>query len=113
MKSIGIKAVVLAVVCFSLTGCSGNGGKVNTQQGTATTTTLPGKALFENNCVACHGSNGAAGIAGAANLQIIKADSTEIFKTISNGKNGMPPFKQSLSEKEIKQLAAYVSGLHK
>ncbi|MDB5086903.1 MAG: cytochrome c [Mucilaginibacter sp.] len=113
MKSIGIKAVALTVVCFFLAGCSGNSGKTNTQPGTAPAALLPGRTLFENNCAACHGSNGGAGIAGAANLQISKADSTAIFKTISNGKNGMPPFKQSLSEKEIKQLTAYVSGLHK
>ncbi len=72
----------------------------------------PAKILFENNCSACHGNDGTAGISGAANLQSIKMKSDSIEITIANGKRNMPSFKTILTEKEIKQLTEYAKNLH-
>jgi mono/diheme cytochrome c family protein len=72
-----------------------------------------GKALFEGNCVACHGADGQAGIAGAKNLTITQLDEVGIKNIIANGKNAMPPYKKALNEQEIVALTKYVQGMKK
>ena len=72
-----------------------------------------GEILFEAKCSSCHGTDGTAGIGNAANLQTSKIDSATITQTILNGKNGMPSFKNTLSDIEIKQLASYVQTLRR
>jgi mono/diheme cytochrome c family protein len=70
-----------------------------------------GQQLFESKCVACHGTDGTAGIGNAANLKKSKLDSNELFKTIKEGRNGMPSFNRNLSEAQISKLTAYVRSL--
>ena len=102
---------LLIVGC--VTGCSGN----NEQQ-TGTTndnedTKIAAKNLFEQKCVACHGNDGAAGIAGAANLQTISIPDEQIIQSISNGKGNMPAFNGILSQDDINAVKDYVKSLHK
>ena len=101
-----------------LSACSEN----NDSPGTTTTppirnenvnTEAEGENLFEEKCTACHGSDGTAGIANAANLQLSKLDSVLVIQTISNGKRAMPSFKNQLTEAEINKLAHYISTLRK
>ncbi|MGN6567367.1 MAG: c-type cytochrome [Flavipsychrobacter sp.] len=84
---------------------------------TATKTTDPaiaaGQRIFEEKCVACHGSDGTAGIANAANLQVSKLDKVTIVHTVSNGRSGMPPFKAQLTETDLQDLADYLITLRK
>ncbi|HEY5745414.1 MAG TPA: cytochrome c [Chryseolinea sp.] len=70
-----------------------------------------GLVLYESKCSVCHGSDGTAGIAGAANLQLTPLDSIALERVISDGRNAMPAFKTSLSETEIRHLAGYVKTL--
>jgi len=70
-----------------------------------------GRQLFEQKCAACHGSNGTAGIGGAANLYISRLDSAAVIKIIDKGKNAMPPFGTQLKKEEIRDLAVYVTRL--
>ncbi len=72
-----------------------------------------GHDLFESKCTACHGSDGTAGIGNAANLQLSRLDSSLVYKTISEGKNGMPSFNGSLTETEIHKIVNYVCTLRK
>jgi mono/diheme cytochrome c family protein len=72
-----------------------------------------GKNLFEAKCAACHGSDGTAGIANAANLQISRSDSTATIQTLLNGKGAMPSFKSQLTEEEIHKLTNYLFSLRK
>ncbi|MBS1689678.1 MAG: cytochrome c [Bacteroidetes bacterium] len=74
---------------------------------------MAGKRTFEEKCVACHGSDGTAGIANAANLQTSKLDISSMINTISNGRGGMPAFKSQLTEDEIENLASYAQTLRK
>ncbi|WP_040491974.1 cbb3-type cytochrome c oxidase N-terminal domain-containing protein [Xanthomarina gelatinilytica] len=72
-----------------------------------------GKAIYEENCVACHMSDGGGGI--GPNLTdehwILGGGIKNVFKTISeggrNGK-GMIAWKQSLKPSEIAQVSSYV-----
>jgi mono/diheme cytochrome c family protein len=72
-----------------------------------------GQQLYDSKCVTCHGSSGAAGISNAANLKTSQLDSAGIVQTLTNGRNGMPSFKNSCSEQEIQQIASYVLTLRK
>ena len=57
-----------------------------------------GEALYESKCSVCHGSDGTAGIAGAANLQVTPLDTVALRRVIADGRNAMPAFKSNLSE---------------
>jgi cytochrome c oxidase cbb3-type subunit 3 len=76
-----------------------------------------GKALFAQNCAACHGAEGKGNPAlGAPNLtdKVWLYGSTEpaIIETITRGRNNvMPANKDFLGEARVHILAAYVYGL--
>jgi len=70
-----------------------------------------GQVLYESKCSMCHGSDGTAGIAGAANLQRTSLDTVALQRIVADGRNAMPAFKSSLSETEIRALLDYVKTL--
>lgn len=72
---------------------------------------IMGEKIFEEKCVACHGNDGTAGIANAANLQKSQLSNTDIVNTINNGRGGMPSFKSQLAVGDIQALANYVVTL--
>lgn len=67
-----------------------------------------GQALYINNCVVCHGEDGALGAGGSKNLQLSMKDKNEMATIILNGKNGMPAFKGYLSNEEVMATVAYI-----
>jgi cytochrome c6 len=74
-----------------------------------------GKAVYEANCVACHGEDGAGTPTGQAlnapDLRsdiVQKATDADLKKQVSDGKNNMPPFKDTLKPDEITSVIAYV-----
>jgi mono/diheme cytochrome c family protein len=72
-----------------------------------------GKQVFESaGCVACHtlADAGATGTVGP-NLDQAKPPATLVVTRVTNGKGPMPPFKGQLSEKQIEDVAAYVSSV--
>ena len=74
---------------------------------------------FRTKCAMCHGPDGAGSSVGKSmNVPDLrssvvqdKAD-TELAQIISNGKGGMPAFKSSLSDDQIRGLVTYVRSLH-
>ena len=91
-------------------------------QPTETTATEPsagagdpaaGKTVFSSaGCVSCHtladaGSTGTVG----PNLDAVKPPYEKVVTQVTNGGGGMPPFKDSLSEQQIQDVAAYVSSV--
>lgn len=81
-----------------------------------------GKALFTQNCVACHGDN-ASGLVGGnpgtgPNLTddywIHKGSINDIFYTIKYGwpDKGMKSWKEDFSPMKIAQLASYIKSMH-
>ncbi|MDR5170653.1 cytochrome-c oxidase, cbb3-type subunit III [Methylobacillus pratensis] len=75
-----------------------------------------GKTLFSDNCAACHQAGGQGKIGMAPNLTDdhwqFGGTYEQIHATIEGGRNGvMPPFKDSLEDDQITQLAHYVLSL--
>lgn len=67
------------------------------------------KTLFRTNCGSCHvlADAGTAGKIGP-NLDQAKPSLKYAISQITNGGNGMPPFKGQLTEEQIELLAAYL-----
>jgi mono/diheme cytochrome c family protein len=67
------------------------------------------KALFTSACGSCHALSdaGTSGTVGP-NLDDAQPALDEAIEQIANGGNGMPPFKDQLSEAEIRSLAQYI-----
>jgi mono/diheme cytochrome c family protein len=81
-----------------------------------------GKTLFVRYCIGCHGPQGGGDgyrfLRGPdpANLtspSTRKKSDADLIKTIHNGKPNMPPWKVRLSEKESRDVLAYVRTLAK
>jgi mono/diheme cytochrome c family protein len=73
-------------------------------------------SIFRQNCAICHGQEAEGKeVSGKAvpSLREGKAATLtddQIYTQISNGGNGMLPFKQQLSEKDIKEMVKFVKN---
>ena len=67
-----------------------------------------GKALFERNCMVCHGENGNLKLSGAKDLTISELSEEEMKNLVNNGKNAMPAYKKIYTSEEIDAVIAYV-----
>jgi mono/diheme cytochrome c family protein len=84
----------------------------------AAQTSSSGAAPFKANCATCHGPDGSGdtsigkslNIPDLRSAEVQKLSNTEIATVISDGKNGMPPFK-NLSKDQINSLIKYIRGL--
>ncbi len=75
-----------------------------------------GKALFNENCAACHQVGGGGKVGYFPNLTdddwLYGGTHQKIEETLKNGRRGyMPPFKEVLDENQITNLASYVLSL--
>jgi uncharacterized membrane protein SirB2 len=70
-------------------------------------------AMYTQNCVRCHGDNGAAMKYGALNLQTSVLAKDQVKYTIVNGRGSMPKLEGDYSEAQIDALADYVISLRK
>lgn len=70
-----------------------------------------GKGVFVTNCGACHtfADAGTTGTVGP-DLDTLAPSFDAAVEQVTNGGGAMPPFKDSLSEKQIQDVAAYVSS---
>ena len=76
------------------------------------------RAIYTKNCEACHGPNAEGGLAKVNNKQIkvpsLKADHAikhtdeKLTKTITNGEEEMPAFKEKLKPEEISDMVRYI-----
>jgi cytochrome c6 len=76
-------------------------------------------ATFRTKCAMCHGQDGAGTEVGKSmnvpdlrSQAVQKLSDAELAQIISNGKSGMPSFKNSLSDAQIHSLVAYIHLLH-
>jgi cytochrome c6 len=76
-------------------------------------------ATFRTKCAMCHGQEGGGSEVGKSmnvpdlrSPAVQKLPNAELAQVISNGKGGMPSFKNSLSEDQIHSLVSYVRALH-
>lgn len=68
-----------------------------------------GKALYENNCASCHGSDGKLGMSGSKDLTATQLDIAGINNIIVQGKGIMPKASQ-LNAEQASAVAEYVHG---
>ena len=74
---------------------------------------VAGKAVFTSaGCASCHtlADAGASGTVGP-NLDAVKPSNDKVVAQVTNGGGVMPPFKGTLSEQQIQDVAAYVSSV--
>ena len=76
-------------------------------------------ATFRTKCVMCHGPDGSGSEVGKSmnvpdlrSPVVQKLPDAELAQVISNGKGGMPSFKDSLSEGQIRSLVTHIRSLH-
>lgn len=74
--------------------------------------------LYKANCEGCHGSSGRGsdlgktlGVKSFKNPAIIKMPPSALAKVIAKGKNQMPPFEDTLTALEIRDLARYIKEM--
>jgi mono/diheme cytochrome c family protein len=67
--------------------------------------------MYKKLCISCHGDQ-MQGVVGPS-LAHIGADMTkeQIYKVIMDGRSGMPPFKDQLSEEEIITITTWLASL--
>jgi cytochrome c6 len=76
-------------------------------------------ARFRTKCAMCHGQDGGGSEVGKSmnvpdlrSPAVQKLSDAQVAQLISNGKGGMPSFKNSLSEAQIHSLVTYIRSLH-
>jgi quinohemoprotein ethanol dehydrogenase len=82
----------------------------NNGNNNAATSAAAGKKVFSDNCAGCHGADGHGGNGGPdlSNRPAAK-NLTAVIAQVTNGGGGMPAFKGTLSETQIKAVATYVT----
>ncbi|HEX8189764.1 MAG TPA: cytochrome c [Pyrinomonadaceae bacterium] len=101
----------LAIVCLALAGA---GCATSAPQPVASTRAATPGALYKNNCAVCHGPRGEGTQLGTMKTPPLNSGAAltdpdeKFFKQISDGGNGMPPFKHTLDDKQIEDLVRFI-----
>ena len=129
-----MKLISLALTCVAIvlvaSACTETATPTNTNTSraaaspaapaaTATADPLAGaRANFTKNCEPCHGPNGEGGLVKVDDKKIkvpslkaehaIKHTDEQLAKTITNGEEEMPSFKDKLSQQEIADLVRFI-----
>jgi mono/diheme cytochrome c family protein len=104
-------ALALAAACLSLaaSGCAASGSKPAAPSDADQTRTV-----FERNCAVCHGPQGEGKQVGTMTVPSLRTGTAlndpddKLFKQISDGGNGMPPAKYTLTDEQIQDLVRFV-----
>lgn len=72
-----------------------------------------GKALYERNCIVCHGAAGNMQGSGAKDLTISELDATAMKALVLKGKNAMPAYEKLYNAAETEAVIAYVQTFKK
>ncbi len=104
----GIVPVFLVILLLSSACSSGKKKVTDRDSGPAVISDV--HALFVQRCATCHGTEGNLSRGGAKKLTESTSDIHEIISQIRDGKGAMPPFRDMLSEAEIKALAEHVKS---
>ena len=100
----------LAIFCLALLA----GGCVARPQKPLPTGNVPVRVLYERNCAVCHGPRGQGTQLGTMKTPPLNSGAAltdtdeKFFKQISDGGNGMPPFKHTLDDRQIQDLVRFI-----
>ena len=67
----------------------------------------PGKLIFQQNCVRCHGQDGRLGRNGAHDLTKSNLNAFGRTYLVTNGLGKMPAFSKKLTSAQIEQVVTY------
>jgi mono/diheme cytochrome c family protein len=76
-------------------------------------------SLYRQNCTVCHGAEAEGKDIGGRitpsmrDGDVLQKSDEYLYNQISNGGNGMPAFKNQLTDKEIKNLVAFIRDLQR
>ena len=114
-----VLAVLAAALAIAVAGCGGGGDSTTTEASTTTATTgatsgdaAAGKEVFASaGCGGCH-TFSAAGSSGSVgpNPDDASPSHDHVVTQVTNGGGAMPSFKDDLTEQQIQDVAAFVSG---
>ena len=112
-------AFLAAALAIAVAGCGGGGDDGTTEASTTTSTTgassgdaAAGKEVFASaGCGGCH-TLSAAGSSGSVgpNLDDASPSYDHVVTQVTEGGGAMPSFKDELTEQQIQDVAAFVSG---
>lgn len=112
-KHVVVASTTLLVVFVGLTLFTASIARANPVPDRAAST-----ATFRTKCAMCHGPDGGGSEAGKSmnipdlrSSAVQKVSDAELAQIISNGKGGMPAFKNSLSEEQVRDLVTYIRSL--
>ncbi len=74
---------------------------------------LNGAELYMQDCAACHGEKGNAGLSGATDISLSTLDKAQKMELVKQGKGLMPSFSGRLTDEQISALTDYVATLKK
>ncbi len=70
-----------------------------------------GKSVYKTYCLQCHGAKGNLRLNGASDLTISELSLIDRIEVISNGRNTMLPYKNTLNDKQIAAVSRYLETL--
>jgi len=116
MRRASLLAVLAAALAIAVAGCGGGDGDT-TEASTTTSATgsgdaATGKEVFASaGCGGCH-TFSAAGSSGSVgpNLDDASPSYDHVVTQVTEGGGAMPSFKDELTEQQIQDVAAFVSG---
>ena len=116
MRRASVLAVLAAALAIAVAGCGGGDGDT-TEASTTTSATgsgdaAAGKEVFASaGCGGCH-TFSAAGSSGSVgpNLDDASPSYDHVVTQVTEGGGAMPSFKDELTEQQIQDVAAFVSG---
>lgn len=101
----------LLTVCLALAaaGCGSSA-----PQAPVATGSVPVRVLYERNCAVCHGPQGQGTQLGTMKTPPLNSGAAltdpdeRLLKQISDGGNGMPPFKHTFDDRQIEELVRFI-----
>lgn len=101
-----MKQLLLVLAIAFVAGCSATSSSTKQLDGPAETMTL-----YKSNCVACHGSSLQGQMGPTTNLTKVGQRLTvdQISNQIKNGGQGMPAFKDRLTDANVQELATWLA----
>ena len=68
----------------------------------------PGRVIYQQLCISCHGENGNKGVYKAPDLTKSNMEKDKVVELIKNGKNLMPGVEDQIDEQQLELLADYL-----
>ncbi len=100
-----MRSLSVALVMFAMVGCGSTKrvDEISALDGDPAN----GAVVFADNCAGCHGADGTGG--SGPNITN-EGEKDEVIEVIVDGEGDMPSFDGDLTDQEIADVAAYVTG---